>query len=198
MYYLSCVLWLLLVRYEQMSTCSIYRALVSAEECLVKEWVYCDHLLEYDWWFTGGSWRAQGQLHHWKAHLPRWWLTKPTLPPLFLHYLKAAQQAAELTSAAGGHCGEHCEPCFRDFLRLGSCLLPKPCKFCSNEPPSKLVCFNRNFYTTIVSECLSCVSKRESQGGCLCFVHFPPQLYRGESDADYWVNMSGYLKVTLS
>lgn len=164
--YLFCVLWLLLVRYEQMSTCSISRAWMSAEECLMKEWVYCDLLLG----FTCGAWRAQGQLHLWKAHLPRAYSHRP-----FLHYLKAAQQAAGLPSAAGGHCGEHCEPRFRDFLRLGSCLLPKPCKFCPNEPPSKLACFNMKefLHHSCLSVCLSYVSKRESQGWCLCFVHFP-------------------------
>lgn len=198
--YLFCVLWLLPVRYEQMSTCSIHRALTSAEERLVREWVYCDHLLECEWWFTCGAWRARQQLHCWKVPLPRWWLTKPTPPTAVPTLLESGSAGCWVTFCSRRTLWRHCEPCFRDFLRLGSCLLPKLCKFCSNEPLSKLACFNMKefLHHNCLLVHLSYVSKRESQGWCLCFVHLPPQLYTGDSDADCWVNVSGYLEVTLS
>lgn len=149
--YLFCVLWLLPVRYEQMSTCSIHRALTSAEERLVREWVYCDHLLECEWWFTCGAWRARQQLHCWKVPLPRWWLTKPTPPPpQFLHYLKVAQQAAGSPSAAGGHCGDIVN------LVLGTSWDLEVVYFLSfvnfvlmSLSPNWHVSIWRNFYTTI-------------------------------------------------
>lgn len=147
--YLLCVLWLLPVRYEQMSTCSIHRALTSAEERLVKEWVYWDHLLECEWWLPV----ERGGLDSNSI------AGKPTCPGddsqglhplLFLHFLKVAQQAAGLPSAAVGHCidivnlisGISWDLEVVYFLSLENFVL-------MSLSPNWHVSIWRNFYTTI-------------------------------------------------